>query len=46
VKPFVDWIWGGAFLMALGGFIAMSDRRYRLTARQKHAAFAGAARPA
>ena len=30
VKPFVDWIWGGCFLMALGGFIAMSDRRYRL----------------
>ncbi|MBM3394695.1 MAG: heme lyase CcmF/NrfE family subunit [Betaproteobacteria bacterium] len=32
-KPFVDWIWGGAFLMALGGFIAMSDRRYRLSTR-------------
>jgi cytochrome c-type biogenesis protein CcmF len=29
-KPFVDWIWGGAFLMALGGLLAMSDRRYRL----------------
>ena len=27
VKPFVDWIWAGAFLMALGGFVAMSDRR-------------------
>jgi cytochrome c-type biogenesis protein CcmF len=46
VKPFVDWIWGGAFLMALGGFIAMSDRRYRLSARQKYPALAGAARPA
>jgi len=46
VKPFVDWIWGGAFLMALGGFIAMSDRRYRLTVRQKFIAFSGAARPA
>jgi cytochrome c-type biogenesis protein CcmF len=22
-KPFVDWIWGGCLLMALGGFIAM-----------------------
>ena len=30
IKPFVDWIWGGCFLMALGGFIAMADRRYRL----------------
>jgi cytochrome c-type biogenesis protein CcmF len=29
-KPFVDWIWGGGFLMALGGLIAVSDRRYRL----------------
>jgi cytochrome c-type biogenesis protein CcmF len=29
LKPFVDWIWGGAFLMALGGFFALSDRRYR-----------------
>ena len=29
-KPFVDWIWGGAFLMALGGIVAVSDRRYRL----------------
>jgi cytochrome c-type biogenesis protein CcmF len=28
-KPYVDWIWGGCFLMALGGFLAMSDRRYR-----------------
>ena len=29
-KPFVSWIWGGAFLMALGGIIAVTDRRYRL----------------
>jgi len=28
-KPFVDWIWGGCFVMALGGFMALSDRRYR-----------------
>jgi len=41
IKPFVDWIWGGAFLMALGGFVAMSDRRYRLTVRQKLAAMVG-----
>jgi cytochrome c-type biogenesis protein CcmF len=43
VKPFVDWIWGGCFLMALGGFIAMTDRRYRLTVKQKLAGFAGIA---
>ena len=29
LKPFVDWIWGGCFLMALGGIFAVSDRRYR-----------------
>jgi len=29
-KPFVDWIWGGALLMALGGLLAASDRRYRI----------------
>jgi cytochrome c-type biogenesis protein CcmF len=32
-KPFVDWIWGGAFLMALGGLLAVSDKRYRLARR-------------
>jgi len=29
-KPFVSWIWGGALLMAIGGLLAASDRRYRL----------------
>ena len=29
-KPFVQWIWLGASLMALGGLIAALDRRYRL----------------
>ncbi len=27
-KPMVDWIWGGCLLMALGGVLAVSDRRY------------------
>ena len=35
VKPFVDWIWGGCLLMALGGFVAVSDRRYRIAVRQR-----------
>ena len=30
IKPFVDWIWAGCLLMALGGILAMSDRRYRI----------------
>ncbi|NTV97487.1 MAG: heme lyase CcmF/NrfE family subunit, partial [Thiobacillus sp.] len=29
-KPFVSWVWAGAVLMALGGILAASDRRYRL----------------
>ncbi|MBI4986308.1 MAG: c-type cytochrome biogenesis protein CcmF, partial [Rhodocyclales bacterium] len=29
-KPFVQWIWGGCLLMALGGLCSVSDRRYRL----------------
>jgi len=32
-KPFVDWIWGGCLLMALGGLLAVSDRRYRSKSR-------------
>jgi cytochrome c-type biogenesis protein CcmF len=35
IKPFIDWIWAGAFLMALGGFMAVADRRYRLALRRK-----------
>ena len=34
-KPFVDWIWGGCFLMALGGIVAASDRRYRLKGKSQ-----------
>jgi cytochrome c-type biogenesis protein CcmF len=37
-KPFVDWIWGGAALMALGGVFAVSDRRYRVEARERRRA--------
>ena len=46
-KPFVTWIWGGCLVMALGGAIAASDRRYRLARREQqataHAAGAAAA---
>jgi cytochrome c-type biogenesis protein CcmF len=42
-KPFVSWIWGGAFLMALGGIIAVTDRRYRLERRGARALARGAA---
>jgi cytochrome c-type biogenesis protein CcmF len=44
-KPFVDWIWGGALLMAIGGGLALSDRRYAVAARKQREAKAAAAKP-
>ncbi len=38
-KPFVRWIWLGGLLIALGGFVALFDRRYRQKVAQ---AFQGA----
>ncbi len=35
IKPFANWIWGGALLMALGGIFSLSDRRYRAAAGAK-----------
>ena len=28
-KPMIRWIWFGCFIMALGGLVAITDRRYR-----------------
>ncbi|MFN2577317.1 MAG: heme lyase CcmF/NrfE family subunit [Pyrinomonadaceae bacterium] len=33
-KPLVNWIWGGALLMAIGGAFAVTDRRYALARKQ------------
>lgn len=41
-KPFVSWIWGGALLMAMGGGLALSDRRYALAARKQRQTMAAA----
>lgn len=30
IKPFVRWIWAGALLMVLGGFVTAADRRFRV----------------
>ncbi|MCK5502537.1 MAG: heme lyase NrfEFG subunit NrfE, partial [Tritonibacter mobilis] len=32
IKPFANWIWGGCLLMALGGLLSLSDRRFRVAA--------------
>jgi cytochrome c-type biogenesis protein CcmF len=34
-KPYMNWVWAGAILMGLGGFLSASDRRYRLRARRE-----------
>jgi len=31
-KPLVSWIWGGALVMAFGGVVSLSDRRWRVGA--------------
>lgn len=32
IEPFANWLWGGALLMAFGGLLSLSDRRYRVAA--------------
>ena len=33
-KPFVSWIWAGCLIIAFGGLLAASDKRYRLKAKK------------
>jgi cytochrome c-type biogenesis protein CcmF len=32
IKPFAIWLWIGAIIMALGGVLSLTDRRYRVAA--------------
>ena len=32
LKPFANWLWAGALLMALGGLLSLTDRRHRIAA--------------
>jgi len=32
IEPFANWLWGGSLLMALGGLLSLSDRRFRVAA--------------
>jgi len=34
-KPMIRWIWLGTIFMTLGGILAVSDKRYRQSAKQK-----------
>jgi cytochrome c-type biogenesis protein CcmF len=31
----MNWVWAGAILMGLGGFLAATDRRYRVRVRRE-----------
>ncbi|MGO1232540.1 MAG: heme lyase CcmF/NrfE family subunit [Marinobacter sp.] len=34
-KPLVRWLWLGSLVMAIGGFLAISDKRYRIRLRKE-----------
>ncbi len=38
IKPFVQWIWAGCIIMALGGLLALADKRYRVANRKDNLA--------
>ena len=37
IKPFVNWLWIGGIIMSIGGFLSLSDRRYRIAAPSRKA---------
>ena len=37
-KPLANWIWFGSLIMAFGGLISLTDRRYRVGAARRRAA--------
>jgi len=40
-KPLANWIWGGSLLMAFGGLLSLTDRRYRVAAGARRAPATG-----
>ena len=34
-KPLVRWLWLGSLLMAIGGFLAIADKRYRIRVKEQ-----------
>jgi cytochrome c-type biogenesis protein CcmF len=40
-KPYMTWMWSGCLLMAFGGLLAVTDRRYRLAVRRRVTAVIG-----
>ncbi|MCB1328141.1 MAG: heme lyase NrfEFG subunit NrfE, partial [Maritimibacter sp.] len=46
IKPFANWIWAGTIIMAIGGLLSLSDRRYRVAAGATRAQIAPRGVPA
>ena len=40
IKPFANWIWIGALVMAAGGIVSLTDRRFRVGAPARRRAAA------
>ena len=40
LKPFADWLWLGGLMMALGGVLSLTDRRYRIAAASARKTYA------
>ncbi|MBW0159235.1 heme lyase CcmF/NrfE family subunit [Sedimentimonas flavescens] len=38
IKPFANWIWAGCLMMAFGGLLSLTDRRYRVAAGARRTA--------
>ncbi|ETX15573.1 heme lyase subunit CcmF [Roseivivax halodurans JCM 10272] len=38
IKPLANWIWAGCIIMALGGALSLSDRRFRIATGEKKTA--------
>ncbi|MCP5076035.1 MAG: heme lyase CcmF/NrfE family subunit [Rhodobacteraceae bacterium] len=38
IKPFSNWIWIGCIVMALGGLLSLTDRRYRVASTARRSA--------
>lgn len=43
IKPLANWIWGGCLLMAFGGLLSLSDRRYRVAVGARKSGMTGVA---
>ena len=43
IEPFANWLWAGCLLMAIGGMLSLTDRRYRVAAGARRAPAAGVA---